>query len=83
MSGIIHSNFGRLWKIFEYKGKRYHHIIDAKTGYPSDNEVSGISVVSDKSIEGDALSTALFVLGVNEGIKLVDQLEGIDTVFIN
>ncbi|NMB26880.1 MAG: FAD:protein FMN transferase [Tissierellia bacterium] len=69
-------------RYFEYKGKRYHHIIDAKTGYPSENEVSGISIASDKSIDGDALSTALFVLGVNEGTKLVNQIENIDTVFI-
>lgn len=69
-------------RYFEYNGKRYHHIIDAKTGYPSENEVSGVSIASDKSIDGDALSTALFVLGVDEGTKLVDQLGDIDTIFI-
>ena len=79
-SSIVTS--GNYERYFEYKGKRYHHIIDAKTGYPSDNEVSGVSIISDKSIEGDALSTALFVLGVEEGTKLMDKLEDIDAIFI-
>ncbi|MCF6460598.1 FAD:protein FMN transferase [Clostridium sp. Cult3] len=69
-------------RYFMYKGERYHHIIDAQTGYPSKNEVSGISIISDKSIDGDALSTALFVLGIDEGTKLAKQLEDIDLLFI-
>lgn len=69
-------------RYFNYKGKRYHHIIDTKTGYPSENEVAGISIVSDLSIDGDALSTALFVLGVDEGMKLVNELDNIDVIFI-
>ncbi|MCF6465370.1 FAD:protein FMN transferase [Clostridium sp. Cult2] len=69
-------------RFFIYEGKKYHHIIDAKTGYPSENEVAGISVVSDKSIDGDALSTALFVLGVDEGTKIANELEGIEVIFI-
>jgi thiamine biosynthesis lipoprotein len=69
-------------RYFKYKGEKYHHIINSKTGYPSKNEVSGISIVSNKSIDGDALSTALFVLGVDEGSKLVNKLEDIDAIFI-
>lgn len=69
-------------RFFVYKGEKYHHIIDSKTGYPSENEVAGVSVISDKSIDGDALSTALFVLGVDEGTKLTNELEGIEAIFI-
>lgn len=69
-------------RFFVYKGERYHHIIDVKTGYPAKTEVAGISVISDKSIDGDALSTALFVMGVEEGSKLIKSLENIDTIFI-
>ena len=69
-------------RFFIYQGEKYHHIIDAKIGYPSENEVAGISVISEKSIDGDALSTALFVLGVEEGTKLINQLEGVDAIFI-
>lgn len=69
-------------RFFKYKGEKYHHIIDSKTGYPSKNEVSGISIISDKSIDGDALSTALFVLGIKEGTKLIKELENINAIFI-
>ena len=69
-------------RYFEEKGVKYHHIIDSKSGYPTNNEVSGISVVSKNSIDGDALSTAFFVLGVEEGIKLADSIEGVDVVYI-
>ncbi|QQY80426.1 thiamine biosynthesis lipoprotein [Keratinibaculum paraultunense] len=69
-------------RYFLYKGERYHHIIDPKTGYPVKNGLAGVSVVSDKSIDGDALSTALFVLGIEEGTELINQLEDIDEIFI-
>ena len=73
---------GNYERYFKYKGEKYHHIIDSKTGYPSKSEVSGVSVISDKSIDGDALSTALFVLGVEEGTRLTDKLEDVDAIFI-
>lgn len=79
-SSIVTS--GDYERFFTYKGERYHHIIDVKTGYPSKNEVAGISVISDKSIDGDALSTALFVMGVENGSKLVKSLDNLDTIFI-
>ena len=69
-------------RYFEYKGEIYHHIIDSKTGYPSNNEVTGVTIVADKSIDGDALSTTLFVLGVDEGMKLVESLDGVDAIFV-
>ena len=69
-------------RYFIYKGKRYHHIIDTNTGYPTENQVTSVSIISDKSIDGDALSTTLFVLGVEEGLNLIDQLDGIEAIFI-
>jgi len=65
-----------------YNGKRYHHIIDCHTGYPADNGVTSISIISDNSIDGDALSTTLFVLGVEEGLKLAEQLDGIEVIYV-
>lgn len=79
-SSIVTS--GNYERYFLHKGERYHHIIDSKTGYPSKNKVSGISVISDKSIDGDALSTALFIMGVEAGSKLANELEDVDTIFI-
>lgn len=69
-------------RFFEFEGERYHHIIDVKTGYPSKSEVSGVTIVADRSIDGDALSTTMFVLGVDKGMELVNSMEGIEAIFI-
>lgn len=69
-------------RYFEYNGKRYHHILDYRTGYPTDNELTSVSIISDYSIDGDALSTTLFVLGVEDGLKLLEDLEGIEVIFV-
>lgn len=73
---------GSYERYFEYNNKTYHHILDRETGYPSENEIAGVSIISDKSIDGDALSTTLFVLGVEKGTKLVNSFEGIEAAFI-
>lgn len=69
-------------RFFNLGGEKYHHIIDAKTGYPSNNEVTGVTIIADRSIDGDALSTTMFVLGVNKGMELANSIEGIDVIFI-
>ncbi|WP_077366949.1 FAD:protein FMN transferase [Anaerosalibacter sp. Marseille-P3206] len=69
-------------RYFELNGKRYHHIIDSKTGYPSQNELSAVSVISKDSIDGDALSTALFILGIEEGQELLKEVDNVDALFI-
>lgn len=52
-------------------GKRYHHIIDIRTGYPAASGLRSVTVVSEKSILADALATAVFILGLEEGRKLL------------
>lgn len=69
-------------RYFTYDKKRYHHILDSNTGYPAENELTGMSIVSDKSIDGDALSTTLFVLGLEKGMKLANSLEDVEAIFI-
>lgn len=69
-------------RYFEIGDKRYHHILDSKTGYPVENELSAVSIVSDLSIDGDALSTAIFVLGVEKGTELINKIEGVEAIFI-
>ena len=44
-------------------GKRFHHIIDPKTGYPSESEIISATIISDNSIDGDGLSTGVYILG--------------------
>lgn len=79
-SSIVTS--GDYERYFIYEGNRYHHILDSKTGYPSDSEVSGISIISERGIDGDALSTTLFILGVDRGLEFINEMEGIEAIFV-
>jgi len=64
-------------------GTFYHHELDPKTGYPTQNSLASVTIISDKSVDGDALSTCCFVLGLERGMKLVESLDGIEAVFID
>ena len=67
---------------FDLDGVRYHHLLNAETGWPVQNGLASVTIFSDSSMEGDALSTAAFVLGEEEGLKLIESLEGVEAVFI-
>ena len=67
---------------FDLDGVRYHHLLSSETGWPVQNELASVTILSESSMEGDALSTAAFVLGTEEGMKLIESLEGIEAVFI-
>ena len=67
---------------FEQDGIWYHHILDAKTGWPVQNELASVTIFSESSMWGDALSTAAFALGMEKGLALLESLEGIEGIFI-
>lgn len=69
-------------RYLEADGKRYHHIIDLKTGYPVENQLAGVSILSKDSMEADALSTSCFVLGPEKGLHLVESLPDTEIMFI-
>lgn len=69
-------------RYFIQDGKIYHHILDPSTGYPYDNGLIAVTIVSDKSSDGDALSTTCFALGLEKGIEFVESLDNVYAVFI-
>ncbi len=69
-------------RFFEENGVRFHHILDAATGYPADNGLSQVTIVADRSIAADALSTASFVLGLDRALELIESQDGAEAVFV-
>ncbi|MCS6800204.1 MAG: FAD:protein FMN transferase, partial [Myxococcota bacterium] len=69
---------------FIYEGRRYHHIIDPATGFPSDRSAS-VTVVSPSALWADAVDTALFVMGPERGLSRLATAPGgpYDAVFID
>ena len=60
----------------------YHHIFDTKTGYPVQNDLLGVTILSDSSLQGDALSTYCYMLGLDEGLAYVRSLDNLEAIFI-
>ena len=60
----------------------YHHILNPADGYPIQNNLLGVTVLSASSAAGDALSTSCFVLGLDEGMELIESLEDVEAIFI-
>ena len=61
----------------------YHHILSTENGYPADSGLSSVTIISENSVDGDALSTLCFILGYEKGKKLTDSLQGVEAVFID
>ena len=72
---------GGYQRYFEENGIKYHHIIDSLTGYPAENELISVTVISENGALGDALSTACYVLGLEKGMELINKYE-VDAVFL-
>lgn len=69
-------------RYLEANGKKYHHLFNPKTGYPFENDIAGVTIVSKKSIDGDGLSTAVFSMGVKTGLKYVNGLKDTEAIFV-
>lgn len=73
---------GSYERFFVSDGQKYHHIFDPFTGYPVQNGLLSVTVVCENSTIADALSTALFVMGLEDGMALVNRIESVEAVFI-
>ncbi len=71
-------------RYLEVDGKKYHHLFDPKTGYPFDNDIASVTIITDKSIDGDGLSTAVFSMGVKKGLEYVESElnNGTEAIFV-
>jgi thiamine biosynthesis lipoprotein len=73
---------GTYERYFEHQGKRYHHVLDPFTGFPADRGLLAVTVLSDSSLWGDALSTACLLLGAERGMALIDAVPEAEALFV-
>lgn len=69
-------------KYFSEDGIRYHHLLNPKTGFPAQG-CRSVTVICASALEADALSTAVFVLGPEAGLKLIEELPGVEALIID
>jgi thiamine biosynthesis lipoprotein len=69
-------------KFVHFDGKRYSHIMDPRTGYPATG-IASVTVFAPKAELADALSTAVFVMGIETGLDRIDQLDGIECIIVD
>lgn len=69
-------------RYFEKDKIIYHHILDPRTGYPAKSDIISATIIGKSSIEADALSTAIFILGLRKGIELVNKVDDAEAIFI-
>ncbi len=77
------STSGDYERFFMANGERQHHILDPKTGRPSRSGLISVSIQTAKSIQADALSTAVFVLGMAKGKALIEKLHGVEGMLVH
>ncbi|MFC1833380.1 FAD:protein FMN transferase [Thermodesulfobacteriota bacterium] len=69
-------------RFFTKDGKRYHHILDPRTGYPA-RGVQSVTIVAPDGVTADALATAVFVLGPGQGLEIIESTPGVEGFFID
>lgn len=69
-------------RYFEKEGKIYHHILDPETGYPLDNELLSVTVISDDSVDGDIYTTLLYGMGVEKALHYLTTVPHIEAIFV-
>lgn len=73
---------GNYERYFMKDEKRFHHIIDPKTGYPSESKIISATIISNNSIDGDGLSTGIYIIGVEKALRIIEEIEGIDAILV-
>ena len=81
LTDTIVSTTGGYERYFEYDGILYHHVIDPRTGYPSDSGLLSVSVVGRDGLDADCLSTAMFVGGLDYCRGLMNR--GVEAIIVD
>lgn len=81
LKGTCVSTSGNYEKYFEQDGKRYHHILNATTGYPATSEFKSVTVVCESGLISDALSTVCYIAGYRKSIEILKKFDA-EAVFI-
>jgi thiamine biosynthesis lipoprotein len=69
-------------RYFELDGKRYHHLFSTTDGYPVENGLLSVTIITERSIEADALSTVVFTLGFERGRAFIESIPGAEAIFV-
>ena len=69
-------------RYIENDGRVFHHILDPKTGYGIDSDIVSVSICCSSSMQADALSTCTFLLGYDEGTKLIESQKNVSALII-
>ncbi|PIT46573.1 FAD:protein FMN transferase [Snodgrassella alvi] len=86
--GIIHVEdksvvtSGIYERYFIFNNQLYHHILDPHTGYPLNNELHSVSIISDNSLTGDIYSTIFYGLGIRQGLSELKKKQNIGVIFV-
>jgi thiamine biosynthesis lipoprotein len=82
LNGKTVATSGDYEQYFEVDGKRYHHILDPKTGYPSTG-LQSVTIINKSNTIADAFATAVFVMGKEKGMRLIESLDNTETMIID
>lgn len=82
IADLAMSTSGDYQRFFIQEGRRIHHILSPQTG-KSINGLASVTVLADNSVDADALSTSVFVLGVEKGLALINRLEDTSAIIID
>ncbi len=69
-------------RFFISDGEVYHHIINANEGYPENNNLASVSIITDEGVRADILSTMVFLMGLEEGMEYVNSVDDVEAIFI-
>lgn len=73
---------GTYERYFERDGRRYHHILDPRTGYPLDNELDSVTVIARHSLDCDIWTTLVYGMGIEKGREALRHRPDIEAIFV-